>query len=66
MLAVMDPTYFGVRSFVGLSFVALPLLLWLLRTSVALRTIVGPSRDVSLVRIELRNRWEVMGVVLSL
>ena len=66
MLVAMGPTYFGVRFFVGWFFVALPLLLSILRTSVVLQTIGDPNHDVSLARRELRNRWEVMGVVLSL
>ena len=66
MLVVMDPTCFGVRFFVGWSFVALPLLLWLQRTSAVLRMIEDPNRDVFLVRKELRNRWEVIDVVHAL
>ena len=48
--------------FVGLPFVAPPLLALILRTSTVLRTIRGPSHDVSLVRRGLRNRWGVTGV----
>ena len=66
MLVAMDPTCFGVRFFVGWSFVALPLLLSILRTSVVLQTIGDPNYDAFLARRELRNRWEVIGVVLSL
>ena len=63
MLVEMGPTYFGVRFFVGLFFVVLPPLLLILRTSVALQTIGDPNHDVFLVRKELRNRREVIGVV---
>ena len=66
MLVEMGPTYFGVRFFVGQSFVVLPLLLWLLRTSVALQMIIDPNPDVSLACREPRNRQEGIGVVLSL
>ena len=63
MLAVIDPTYFGVRFFVGWFFVALPPLLSILHTSVALQMIGDPNHDVFLVRKELRNRREVISGV---
>ena len=66
MLVVMGPTCWCAMFFVELSSFALPLLLLLLRTSVALRMIGGPNPGVSLVRIELRNLWGEIGVVLSL
>ena len=62
MLVVRGPTYWCVMSFVGSSFVSLLLLFFLLRIVAALRTIGDPSHDVSLVRIGLRNQWEVIGV----
>ena len=52
--------------FVGLSFVAPPLLVLTLHTSAALRTIVDPNLDVSRFRRELRSRWEVIDVVRAL
>ena len=66
MLVGIDPPYLYGMSFVGLSFVSPPLLALILRTFVVLRTIEDPSHDVSLVRIRLRNRWEVTGVVRAL
>ena len=63
MLVVRGPTYWCVIFFVGLSFVSLPLLTSILRTAAVLRTIEDPNHDVSLVRIRLRSRWEVTGVV---
>ena len=66
MLVVRGPTCWYVMFFVELSFFALPLLPLLLRTFVALRTIGGPNPCVILVRIELRNLWGEIGVVLSL
>ena len=63
MLVGMGPTYLCVMFFVGLLFVSPPLLALTLRTAAALRTIKDPSHDVSLVRIRLRNRWEVTDVV---
>ena len=65
-LAVMGLTYFGVRFFVELFFIALLLQLLLLRTSVVLRTKGDPSRDVFLVRKELRNPLGEIGVVHAL
>ena len=65
-LAVMGPTYFGVRFFVELFFVALLLQLLLLRTSAVLRTIGDPSHDVFLVRKELRSQRVEIVVVRAL
>ena len=62
----MGPTYSDVRFFVGLCVVALLLLPLLLRTFVVLRTIRDPSRDVFLVRKELRNLLEGIVVVCAL
>ena len=51
----MDPTYFGVKFFVGwVVFVLLPLFL-LLHTAAALQMKGDPNLDVSLVRKELRS-----------
>ena len=66
MLVVRGPTYFGVRSFIGLFVVVLPLLLLLLRTAVALRTIRDPSLCVFLARRELRNLREAIAFVRAL
>ena len=66
MLVGMGPTCFGVRVFVGRSFAVLPPLLFLLRISAALQMIRDPNLCAFLVRKELRNQWEVIGVVLSL
>ena len=63
MLVEMGPTCFGVRFFVGWSVVALPLLLFLLRTSAALQTIGDPNHDVFLARRGLRSLREETGVV---
>ena len=65
-LVGMDLTCFGARFFVGRFVVALLLLFLTPRTSAALRTIVDPNLDVSLVRRGLRNRWEVIDVVRAL
>ena len=59
MLVVMGLTYFDVMFFVGWFFVALPLLLLILRTSVVLRTIGDPNHDVSLARRGLRNQLAI-------
>ena len=55
MLVVMGPTCLYAMFFVGLFVVSLPLLLWILRTAAALRTIGDPNHDVFLARRGLRN-----------
>ena len=66
MLVGMDPTYWCVILFVGLFFAVLPPRVLILRTSAVLRMIGDPNLDMSLVRIRLRNRWEVTDVVRAL
>ena len=63
MLVVRGPTYWCVILFVGLSFVAPPLLPLILRTAAVLQTIRDPNHDVFLVRRELHNRWEVTDIM---
>ena len=65
-LVVRDPTCWCVMFFVGLFFVFLPPLVLSPRTAAVLRTIEDPNHDVFLVRKELRNQLEEIGVVLSL
>ena len=61
----MGPTYFGVRFFVGLSFVVLLLLSLLQRTVVVLQTREGPNHGVSLVRKEpVVDGWRLLSCAL--